>query len=174
MSIVDLIDDRVARRMLFPLLPRAPGAKANRAMFVAEKLWELLSSPEGNEEWEKRVGELQADLERFVDGQVISPKYLFLLYPAHKGVWEIRSVADAPSIRVLGLFAGKDVFIATNHALREELGGWQSRAWKEVKRMAGAVWRWLFHPYQPLVSIDVKELVSGALDGKYFKDRAAS
>lgn len=155
--------------MLFPIRPRAYGESAKRAMFVGEGLWKILTSSEGDDAWDKRVGELQADLERFVDGQPIDPKYLFLLYPAHDNVWEIRSVADVPSIRVMGLFAERDVFVATNYALREALGEWQSREWKCVKRMARAIWRCLFITYQPMHTNNVKDLVSGALDGKYFK-----
>src|SRR5215469_8807587 len=105
MSIEDLILDRVDRGMLYPIKPRAPGFNPQRAMFVGEGLWAVLTSTEGDEAWDKRVGELQADLERFADGQTIDPNYLFLLYPARQGVWEIRSVTHDPSIRVLGLFA---------------------------------------------------------------------
>lgn len=170
MSIMDLIRDRVQRKMLFPIIPKAPGMAPVRTMLVAEKLWELLNSPEtDDEEWEQRIGELQADLERFVGEDAITPEYLKLLYPAREGVWEIRSVANAPSIRVLGLFPEKDVFVATNMELRENLGGWQSSAWKDVKRAAKTVWAWLFHTYQPVISTNVNDLVSGAVDGKYFK-----
>jgi hypothetical protein len=172
MSIEDEIDDRCARHMLFPVIPQAPGAPIQRAMFVAEALWNILESPEGDEAWEKRVGELRADLERFVTGEPIDPSYLFLLYPFHDAVWEIRSVRPDPSIRVLGLFALRDVYIAANHALREDLGGWQDRTWKTVKRTAKAAWRWLFNTYAPLITRDVNHLVTGALNGKYFKDRS--
>jgi hypothetical protein len=126
------------------------GGTIRRALFVSEQL-------------------LAADLEVFVEARTIDPKYLFLLYPANDAVWEIRSGREQPSIRVLGLFAWKDVFVATNHALREELGGWESREWKTVKRAARAEWRRLFNPYQPKTAIDPKQLVTGALDGKYFK-----
>lgn len=119
--------------------------------------------------WELRIAQLQADLEVFVEGRSIDPKYLFLLYPMRDGVWEIRSVRDRPSIRVLGLFACKDVFIATNHALREDLGDWNSREWKAVQREARAEWRRLFGAYDPQITTDIRELVTGALDGKYFK-----
>jgi len=153
MSIQDEILDRVQRGMLFPLLPRARGAAIRRALFVSERLHAVLS----------------ADLEVFVEARTIDPKYLFLLYPAHDAVWEIRSRREQPSIRVLGLFAWKDVFVATNHALREELNGWESSEWKTVKRTARAEWRKLFNPYQPKITIDPKQLVTGALDGKYFK-----
>ncbi len=96
MSISDEIADKVARHMLYPLMPLAPGAPVVRAMFVAEPLWDVLESPEGDVEWEQRVGELRADLETFVIGDPIHPKYLFLLYPARDGVWEIRSAGHDP------------------------------------------------------------------------------
>jgi hypothetical protein len=169
MSIDDLIVDRVKRGMLYPLVPRSRGDAARRAMFVTERLWGVLTSPIGDSEWERRVGDLQADLERFAAGQVIDPKYLFLLYPSRDGVWEIRSNGSDPSIRVLGLFARRDVFIATNFAMRADLEGWESREWKKVKRAAGAEWRILFHPYEARRTINVRELVTGALNGKYFK-----
>lgn len=169
MSIHDEILDRYRRQMLFPVLPKATGSTVRRALFVSEDLHQVLISPEGDMEWERRVAELQADLEVFVEARTIDHKYLFLLYPAHDAVWEIRSVRNDPSIRVLGLFADKDVLIATNHALRADLGGWQSRIWKSVKRAARAKWRQLFHPYNPVIETDPKKLVTGALDGKYFK-----
>ena len=89
--------------------------------------------------------------------------------PMRDGVWEIRSVRPEPSIRVLGLFAEKDTFIATNAALREDLGGWQSKQWKDPKRLAKVRWRQLFNTYPPLKATKPKLLVSGAIDGKYFK-----
>jgi hypothetical protein len=172
MSIDAVIVDKVARGMLFPLVPKAAGATIRRAMFVGEALWGALNSPEGDDEWEERIGKLRADLEVFVVEEFISPKYLFLLYKASDGVWEIRSVQDAPSIRVLGHFALKDVFISTNFALRETLGGWQSRAWKEVKRAAKAVWRNLFNQYAYMVTTNAGDVISGATNEQYYKDRS--
>jgi hypothetical protein len=121
---------------------------------------------------EDRMGRLRADLEVFASSPTIDPKYLFHLYPARDAVWEIRSVRAAPSIRVLGLFAEKDAFIATTFALREELGGWQSREWRQVKRTAKQKWASLFHPYGPRVTTHVHDVVTGAINGKYFKTRA--
>jgi hypothetical protein len=169
MSIEDEIADRVQREMLFPLLPLAPGEAAIRALFIGRRLWEVLESPEGDAEWEERVGKLRADLEQFVIATELPPKYLFLLYHPREGVWEIRSVADAPSIRVLGLFAAKDVFVAGEVALREQLGGWQSREWKNVKRNARAVWNALFNLYRPVITTEVNEVITGAISGRYFK-----
>ena len=165
----DIILDRVRHGMLFPLLPRTPGDCVERPLFVGEALWSVLNSPAGDRDWERRIAELRADLERFVTGEALHPRYLFLLSPARDSVWEIRSTGSNPSIRVLGFFAMKDVYIATNFALREDLGGWESREWKSVKRMAGAAWNALFHPYKPLGSSRIHDLVTGALDGQYFK-----
>src|SRR5215216_3735673 len=169
MSIADLIADRVQRGMLFPLYPRAPGSSPQRALLVAEELWNFLQAPGPDDDWEERKGFLLADLEVFAEGQQIGPKYLFLLYPSREGVWEIRSTSQNPSIRVLGRFVCKDVFVATNYALRDQLGGWQSRKWRDVKVMSRTVWTCLFHPYQPLITTDINRVVSGAIDGKYFK-----
>lgn len=140
-------------------------------MFVAEKLWNELNSPEGDAEWEERIGRLRADLELFVTEPSIAPRYLFLLYPAADAVWEIRSVKDQPSLRVLGLFPIADVFISTNHARREDLDEWQSREWKTVKRIARAVWRQLFLTYRPIVTTNVGDVCSGASNEIFYKER---
>jgi hypothetical protein len=169
MSIGALIECRLQEKELFPLRPKAAGAATKRKMYLACSIWDLLQREHDDDEFEERLGQLEADLELFVEGRPIDPKYLFLLYPARQAVWEIRSVRPTPSIRVLGLFASKDNFVVTNLALREDLGGWQSREWKEVKRSALAAWRRLFHPYAPLGASDIHNLVTGAIDGKYFK-----
>jgi hypothetical protein len=168
MSIQAEILDRVRRGMLIPVVPQAAGSTIRRALFVSEALNAVLNSPVGEEVWEQRVANLRADLEVFVEARTIDPKYLFRLYPASDAVWEVRSVRDDPSIRVLGLFAERDIFIATNHAFREELGGWESREWKVVKRTARASWRHMFPTYDPVEST-AQALVSGALNGQYFK-----
>jgi hypothetical protein len=139
-------------------------------MYVSEEIWALLSTTHDDEKLEERLGMLQADLELFADGQPIDPKYLFLLSPTRDRVWEIRSVRPEPSMRVMCLFAKKDVLIATNIALRDNLGGWESQAWKEAKRAARARWNHLFHTYEPLASTRVADLVTGAVNGKYFKN----
>jgi hypothetical protein len=140
-------------------------------MLVHEALWNFLQAEGPDDEWEDRKGFLQADLDLFAEGAQIGPKYLFLLYRADEAVWEIRSVRPNPSIRVLGRFAAKDIFVATNFALRDALGGWQSREWRDVKIRARTVWSQLFQNYQPLKSTNIHDVVSGAIDGKYFKGR---
>ncbi len=157
--------------MLFPLVPKAAGTPIRRALFVAEGLWNALDSPEGDDEWDERIGKLRADLEMFVSEREITPKYLFLLYRAADAVWEIRSAKDQPSLRVLGRFPLPDVLVATNFARREVLGGWQSREWKNVKRATLAIWRVLFVTYQAIVTTDAKDVCSGVSDEIFYKER---
>jgi len=169
MSILDLIVSRVEQGMLFPFYPRAPGATPQRALLVSEEFWRFLREPGTDQDWEDRKGSLEADLEVFASGQPIGPRYLFLLYHSREGVWEIRSVRPNPSIRVLGRFVERDIFVATNFALRDDLGGWQSREWRDVKVRSRTIWTNLFHTHQPLITIDVNRVVTGAINGKYFK-----
>jgi hypothetical protein len=169
MSIVDLLAARVQDKQLFLVEPRVAGTSAKRVMLVHESLWNFLHEEGPDDEWEDRKGFLLADLDLFAEGAPIGPKYLFLLYRAEEAVWEIRSVRPNPSIRVLGRFVAKDIFVATNFALRDELGGWQSRKWRDVKVMSRTIWTRLFHNYEPLKSANVHEVVSGAINGKYFK-----
>lgn len=157
--------------MLYPLRPKAAGSPIYRVLFLAEDLWKFLYEDIHDDDMEDRIGTLLADLEQFVTSEEITPKYLFLLYPSRDAVWEIRSVQDKPSIRVLGLFAAWNVLVATNMALREELGGWESRQWKQVKRKARAAWNSILQPYAPVVTTKVQRVVSGAIDGKYFRGK---
>jgi len=169
MSIRDAIKTQFTEGRLRLALPSAPGEAAQRAMFVTDDVWAQIFGSEGDHAWEQRVGRLLADLDVFITGQPIHPKYLYLLFPPGEGVWEIKSVRPRPSIRILGQFAERDVFIVTCIALRERLGGWQSQEWKTARRAAKASWRRLFPSYDPLTVTDVHAVVSGAIDGKYFK-----
>jgi hypothetical protein len=169
MSIIEVLASKVAHGMLFPLVPQARGSSVVRPMYIAEELWSVFETSHPDPELESRIGTLRADLEAFVDGTALYPGYLFLLSPAREGVWEIRSTREDPSIRVLGCFVQKDVFVATNYATRQELGGWGSRAWRDVKVKSRTVWTNLFHTYQPVITTDINTVVSGAINGKYFK-----
>lgn len=168
MSIRDLIQDAVKAGELTLFKPLAPGSTIRRTLLMTRGICDFLEA-EDDEEQIERCAHLQADLERFVSGGAIGPKFLFLLYPASSCVWEIRSVQPSPSIRVLGLFPERDIFIATNIALREQLGGWESRAWRDVRVEAATIWRRLFLTYQPLGGAEIHDKVTGANDGNYFR-----
>lgn len=171
MSIGDEIVDRVERKMLYPLRPKRQTDTVRRAMLLSEEMYVALTAHRNDPEERLRFGALRADLEYFVTSETIDGKYLFHLYPAADSVWEIRSVRDDPSIRVLGCFAEPDIFVATTYALRKDLEGWQSREWKTIKRRARAKWNAIFNPYPPQNGIEPSKLVSGVLGGKFFRSR---
>ena len=139
-------------------------------MFLTSDLMTELSKARTSSVETQRFASLEADLAVFVQSPALDPKYLYRLFPPRDCVWEIRSTRPDPQIRVLGLFAEKDVFVATHHALRSDLGLWDSAAWRIAKRRANAEWWRLFSVYQPKTETDVHQLVSGAINGKYFTD----
>lgn len=139
-------------------------------MYLVDRLYLAIMEPKPNIEETQRFAQLEADLAVFVNSPTIDPKYLFGLSPRSDRVWEIRSVRPKPSIRVLGRFAAKDEFVATHYVLRGQLGRWNSREWKIGKRRAKAEWASLFHPYDAVDEQDINNLVSGAINGKYFRN----
>lgn len=169
MSIEVEVQRWVLREGLHVLRPLTPKTACRRAMFVTSKLWEALNGPWESEDDEERFGRLYADLVQFVEGRRIDHNYFKNLWPRRDGVWEIRSVRPSPSVRVLGRFATKDVFIATNFELRNELGEFDSREWREAKRRCLAEWRHLFNSYPALIGNTIHDHISDAIDGKYFR-----
>lgn len=111
---------------------------------------------------EERMAELEADLQSFLTSEWITVPIAF--YPHENKsngdsfmaklrnedeIWEIRSRAPAPGIRVLGRFALKDKFVALTWAWRRELDGEGSPNWREVINVCGAEWRRIFPTYKP-------------------------
>lgn len=170
MSIPDgIIQAAVNSGLLYPVIPRAKGTSVRRPMFLTEELKRAFESEYLDQAWEERMGALEAELDTFVNGDLLTPKYLFLLTPTRDRIWEIRSTKEDPSIRVLVQFAQKDVLIATHYELRSDLNGWDSQEWKKAKRRAGAIWRNIFPAYNSLGSTNIHDLVTGAINGKWFK-----
>lgn len=170
MSIDQMIQQRVEEGRLHPFLPMPASARRYRRMFLTDELRRELDAAEGDNI--KRFAELEADLAQFVQSPTLDPKYLFLLSPTRDSVWEIRSGRPDPSIRVFVMFAGKDQLIAMHLERRADLGGWETEAWKVAKRRALAMWRNLIPAYDPISETDATKIVTGAIDGKYFRSRA--
>ena len=80
-----------------------------------------------------------------------------------------QAVEPVPSIRVFGFFAEKDAFVATHHELRGTLGRFESNEWLFAKTFARSQWKKLFDLLLPRAETDATELVTGALNEKYFK-----
>lgn len=162
MSISDEITNRVSEGRLFKLtslMPPSPYSNP-RDMFVSEEIYKLLNGPWNNVAWEERCGYLYADLDQFINGEIITvaerpfvkgkTAYIKQLYKRHEEVWEIRSRDPAPGIRVFGRFAEKDVFIALTWWNRNDLGGPKSRAWRDAIVGCKTEWRNLFPAHNPI------------------------
>lgn len=73
-----------------------------------------------------------------------------VLCPHEDGIWEIRDVRPKPSLRILGSFAQKDVFIALAPYERSELGGKGSEEWTNALQNYKAQWTELFDGHRPM------------------------
>lgn len=168
MSIRDEIHARQQEGRLFVLNPIAPGSSPRRAMFVTVSLNQMLEGPWDSRDDEIRFSRLRADLDHYVEGGFIDPKYLTRLRPKREEVWEIRSPRPSPSIRVFGRFALRDVFIATHYEVRPPLRGFGSRQWRDAIERCKTEWRNLFPSYQPFSGSQINEYVSNAADPARF------
>ena len=164
-----IVVDQVNSMRLVPLIPLSRRAQIRRALFVTEKLQALLDGRTQDEITEERFGALRADLEVFVTQQNLYPKYLFWLTPRRDLVWEIRSVEDKPSLRVLGRFAAYNVYVALTIEERAELEGWNSIQWKRAIRTCVQRWATLFHPHNPQHGNQANDFFSGSIRSSYFK-----
>lgn len=97
MSIHDVIDDAVARGLLFLVEPTLPSEPMNRALYASPAVHRLIAGPWVDEAEEYRCGKLWADFDRFVEGRLIpvalnnpykKPKnvYLSRMDPVHDEV----------------------------------------------------------------------------------------
>lgn len=142
-----------------------------RALYASAEVYRLITGPWADAAEEVRCGRLWADFDRFVEGRVVpvalntpyshpSKTYLSRLHPAQDEVWEIRSRAPKPSIRVFGRFADTDCFVALGWKLRKELGGPGSNEFRHEVRSCMAAWRRIFPSYDPFTGSTVDEYIS--------------
>ena len=144
MSINEQIWSILKDGRLVELRPYVNSDAKIRSMYLERKLHDEIFGDRSVDKEVERFAQLQADLDVFLTSETIDPKYLYRLTPISDGVWEIKSVRPKPSIRVFGLFGGKDTFIATHYIERAGLGGWNSAEWKTEIRRSLAIWRQLF------------------------------
>jgi hypothetical protein len=170
MSIRDEIQNRVAEGRMLHLPHSIPSAERKRDMFVSEEVGQVVMPP-----WETNVdglrfSMLRAHLDVFTSGGLISiasdpyskPKatYMARIDPPADEVWDIRSIDPRPAIRVLGCFAETDLFVALTWEYRMNLGGPDSKEWRDFREKCKAKWRGLFPAYQPFTGETANEYVS--------------
>ena len=169
MSIYDELRDRVSEQRLFRLLPAMPNALVVRQMFVSPEIHGLLLGPWGESEWEERCGLLRGDIDRFIEGRLISvakhaykarSAYMAQLHPPGNEAWEIRSRDPDPGLRVLGRFADTNIFVALTWWKRADLGGPTSREWRDAIEGCNAEWRKLFPVYPPKSGANIHDYIS--------------
>lgn len=171
MSIHVSIEDAVARGLLFLVEPTMQSEPMNRALYASPTVHRLTTGPWADEAEQYRSGQLRADFDRFVEGRLVpvaldsphkKPKdtYLSRMDPAEDEVWQIRSRAPRPAIRVFGRFAYRDCFVALTWRFRKELEGRESRAHKKEIRNCLAAWRRTFPSYNAFTGESVNDYIS--------------
>lgn len=170
MSIRDEINHRIAEGRLFHLPPLIRSEAVGRTMLVTEEVFHLveppwLSTPEGS-----RHASLRADLDTFSEGKLISVSeepfrkrqsvYMTRTDPVSDEVFDIRSRDPSPGMRVLGCFAGRNIFVALAYSYRSYLGALGSKEWRDFIGRSKAEWRKLFPAYLPHKGDHLRDYVS--------------
>jgi hypothetical protein len=123
-----------------------PGLAPRRTLYISEKVRQLITgtSPGMDVEMRGRWLTARVVLETFMDGKWITIKssraQMTILRPPEDGIWEIRDVKPKPSLRILGSFIERDVFVALAPYERSELGAPDSAGWSNALRAYKTEW----------------------------------
>lgn len=131
MSIRDVISHLAGINLLFQVVPSVPGSKTVREMLASEHLNRFLCGPWETKDLEICANRSKAYLDAFVQGHQMTvgcdpyqkPKNTMLarIAPVEDEVWDFRCRGAKPAVRVLGLFAEKDLFVALTYEYRKIL-----------------------------------------------------
>jgi hypothetical protein len=171
MSIHDEINARVgeAPPRLFRLIRSLESDPESRTMFMSKEIQSLLDGPWISPDLQYRAGRLKGDLEEFIKGSTLTlcfepfaakTAYMGRLSPIGDSIWDIRSRDPRPSLRVVGLFADADVFIALRWSPRSRLGPRDSREWRDIVTQCKTDWTSLFSTYEPVKGDDLHAFFS--------------
>ena len=171
MSIRELINDhtREDQKRLFWHKP-AIQDQVKRHMLISVDLRNTLEGPWKTAAEERRCGQLRGDLDAFVEGRRISvanhpyekdrTAYIARVDPVAAEIWDIRSIDPSPSIRVLGCFAERDLFVALVWSHRYHLDGPGGPLWEAFIKRAQLEWRRLFLTYIPCSGSEISDYIS--------------
>lgn len=166
-DIISIIKMRCAEGQLFPIEPLVSSDEIIRGLYVSAEIKQMLDDHEAQDSaW----GTARAIMDDFVSGKLISVGHrknsrMGILGSINEGVWEIRPSRPSPSIRILGQFAEKDLFIALVWGLRKDLKDKKSIEWKDIIRNCKVEWRKLFSPYPALKGGNENDYVSNIFSG---------
>ena len=136
-----------------------PGLYARRTLYISERVKQFITAtaPGLDVKMRGRWLTARAVLENFVDGKRMTIKSkpkskaeIGILCPHKDGIFEFRDVNPKPSVRILGSFTEKDVFIALAPYKRSELGKKGSQGWTIALHNYKAQWAALFKGHQPM------------------------
>jgi len=181
MSIRVEINNRIAERRLFRLRPHVRSDPNERTVLMSSEIHELVSGPWPDGPMGIRCGYLRADLESFVANDVMTVCWdpfkardakIGRLCPIADEVWDLRSQAPPPGLRVFCRFAEKDVLVALTCRPRSvpvpwlnklPLLGSNSREWRHAIVECRREWNVLFPAHQPLSGVDLSDYISNAV-----------
>lgn len=153
--------------------PSVLGDPERRQLYLSQELASMIQGPWTNKEERARYLSLRADFDAFTTSRTITvarrPRaakpaaLLAQLEKPQEEVWEIRSVAPDPSLRIFGRFAGRDTFVALRWQYRAVLGAPGSPEWEFLIRVCQHDWRTLFHSFPPHTGSYPYDYISGAI-----------
>jgi hypothetical protein len=144
--------------------------KERRDIYVSKSIEALLIDSWISKQQEFRWGYVLSDLCVFVrdpwisiadDSRRAENAYMARLQPDQDEVWDIRCRDPNPGIRLLGRFAGKNVFIALTWEERLPLSKFESAEWKAAISRCTTQWN-LFFWSEPLRGTFPDDYLDGA------------
>lgn len=173
MSIQDEINARIDEGRLFYTPPALPSIPVVRSIFVTGQISSIVLGPWDDKRHEYFGGRLRNALDRFTSGQLITATlvpyeagsaFMARLDKPEDETWDIRIQDPRPALRVLGRFADKDLFIATDWYERKYLDDRNSREWRDAIEKCKTDWKNLFPAYDPMTGENVRDYLSNVSD----------
>lgn len=161
-DIITVIKEKCQQGELFPIEPLLATDPIVRGLYVSAEIHKMLNEYEAQS---RAWGTARAIMDDFVSGKLVSvghkkPSKIGFL---EDGVWEFRPSRPRPSIRLLGQFAEKDLFVVLIWGYRKELEGKNSIAWKNIIRNCKTEWKKIFYPYPPLTRGNYDDYISNII-----------
>jgi hypothetical protein len=152
------------------------GSSPKRKLFVSPNVHDLLNGPWDSTELQIRLVKMRVLLEQFVGGNEFVGRMppiknvramIALLSPRSEEVWEFRTSKENGGLRVIGRFADKDVFVATNWHRKEEVLDPATKVYdnqkvRDVSQHCRSEWQRLFPTYPPKSGETLHDYLSAA------------